>query len=94
MAVQSTESRITTGCFLTPNATQPLIYCRMCGPHPARATFTVSSLFSRQKLASLPHGYQPQVHSVAGLIPPELLAQAETEWRQQSSVIKVSHTHK
>lgn len=36
----------------------------------------------------------PQVHAVAALIPPELLAQAETEWRQQSSVIKVSHTHK
>ena len=36
----------------------------------------------------------PQVHAVAAMIPPELLAQAETEWRQQSSVIKVSHTHK
>lgn len=35
-----------------------------------------------------------QVHSVAQHIPPELLQQAETEWRQQSSVIKVSLTHR
>lgn len=35
-----------------------------------------------------------QVHAIAQYIPPELLAQAETEWRQQSSVIKVSLTHR
>lgn len=35
-----------------------------------------------------------QVYDIAQYIPPELLAQAETEWRRQSGEYKVSVTHR
>lgn len=35
-----------------------------------------------------------QVAAVGQYVPPELLSQAETEWRQQSAVTKISLTHR